>query len=748
MTEQHKGATTPLIQSKMFRLSLVGALVAVGCLLQGAALASTAAKPAYTLSSLAQQPAAPLAANAVSAPERSVQVSASVQEAPPKITLNWVADANATSYTLFRKLPTDTSWGSAITTIVSPTAASANSYADTAVSVGTAYEYKIAKLATKSGEGDYKGFGYVYSGIKVPAPGATDRGHILILVDGFIEPYIQVELAQLKLDLTGDGYQVLTATVPRAHVTEDWSKRDDVTTTKQIILDAWAIHSDTLKSLYLLGHVPVPYSGIQFRPDGQPSHSGAWPADVHYGDMTTSNWTDIGVGSSDLTGDYLPQENRSKDGKYSQTSILNPMKVQIGRVDFYQMMSTTVETEMRTNEVNATRAYLTRVHNWRMKQLGTYQTRGLVDDNCGLPAALSNPPFGENAWRNFGPLVGPANVADGDWTTVLGANNYLWAFGCGDGPTTDPARWRGATGVGTTQDLTSTNAAAAFNILCGDYFGDWNSQYGEDFLRAPLLTTRGLASFWACNPHWFVQHMGLGQPIGYSAKQVQNNANDTAGSNIYAPTDINGRGVHVALMGDPTLRMAMIAPAGNVTYTALGAGAVRVTWSASADATQGYYVYRSNFLYGPYTRLNSNPTTNLFYDDSGLQVDDEYYYMVRAVKLETSPSGSYYNEGQGAFSAAVVVDQSGVIFTPTPSPTPTNTPTPPSGGGMTGTPSTVTPTTQGPTKTPTNSNVTITPVTGTPVDTPDGTSSITPEAITRTPTPTAGPIYMPVVQNP
>ena len=423
-----------------------------------------------------------------------MQLTASVQEAPPQITLNWVVDANAQTYTIYRKLPTDTAWGSPIQTISSPSAASATSYADSAVSIGTAYEYQVVKSGNKSPDGAYSGRGYVYSGIKVPV--TDNRGHILILIDDFISPYIQVELNQLKLDLTGDGYQVLTANVPRNHVLEDWSKRDDVTTTKQIILNTYATYSPTLKSIYFLGHIPVPYSGYGFYPDGDSRHTGAWPADTYYGETVNTGWTDSGIIGKDLNGDYLPQKNNIGDGKWSQLSVPRAMQFQMGRVDFYNMISTTVQSEMQNNEASAIRNYLTRVHNWRHKLYPTTQTRGLVDDNCGLPGSLSIAPAGENAWRNLAPLVGPANVADGDWVTTLGSNNYLWAFGCGDGPNSDPARWQGASGIGNTQDITATNASATFNILCGKFFGDWNSQFGGDFLRAPLMTTRGLALSW------------------------------------------------------------------------------------------------------------------------------------------------------------------------------------------------------------------------------------------------------------
>ena len=729
MTQQHNLNSPPPIatRSKTVRLALVGTLVAVGCLLQGAALANNALKPAYTLSDAALYQPKPLAPEAITAAEKSVQVEAVVQKSPPQITLNWVVDPYAEAYTITRKSLTDTVWSAPIFTVFSPSSASAISFVDTNVVVGTGYEYQVIKFGNKPGTGTttYNAYGYVYSGIELPVN--DDRGHILILVDNFVSTAIQTELDQLKEDLVGDGYQVIVSNVPRANVLEDWSKRDGVTSTKQIILNAWNTYSPTLKSVYLLGHIPVPYSGVLFYPDGQFNHHGAWPADVYYADMSNSGWTDSGIGSTDTSAMYLPQVNNLNDGKYAQSAIPNPVRVQIGRVDFYSTISTTVQSEMLANESNYLRQYLNRVHSWRFKTF-TAQTSALVDDGCES-TYLGSVADGENAYRNFAPLVGASNVISANWTTTLNSANYLWAFGCGTGNAgNDPDRWRTISGIGNTQDLLNTNAAAAFNLLCGQYVGDWNSQYGGDFLRAPLATTRGLASMWTCRPHWFMHHMGMGLPIGYSTLRTQSNIGVNG---FHQPVETDAGKVHIALMGDPTLRMHVVQPAINVGYSVLGPGAVRITWNASPDATHGYHVYRAASKLGQYTRLTTLPVVGTTYDDSGLVVGT-YYYMVRPVKLETSPSGSYFNLGQGTFSDAVEVNSSGEVFTPTP--TPTTTATPPSGGGGgTGTPNPNTPTPGGPTPTSPGGTVGPTP-TGT-LPTPGGTSIVTPDLVTRTPAP-------------
>jgi hypothetical protein len=88
----------------------------------------------------------------------AVQVSATVQTSPARITLSWPQDQNgANSYTVYRKAKDDTSWGSGTTL-----SGSTLSYTDNNVSVGSAYEYRVVKAATL---GYYTGYGYIYEDI-------------------------------------------------------------------------------------------------------------------------------------------------------------------------------------------------------------------------------------------------------------------------------------------------------------------------------------------------------------------------------------------------------------------------------------------------------------------------------------------------------------------------------------------------------------------------------------------------------
>ena len=178
-------------------------------------------------------------------------------------------------------------------------------------------------------------------------------------------------------------------------------------------------------------------------------------------------------------------------------------------------------------------------------------------------------------------------------------------------------------------------------MLFGSWLGDWDSE--DDLQRAVLATqSYGLACAWSGRPHWFLQHMALGAPIGYSTLLTQNNR-----EGLYRNEMNNGAGqIHVALMGDPTLRMHVVAPPTGLEAKSAGAD-LELVWESAGSATDGYNVYRADKPHGPYARLNAMPvkgTSFVAKDPSPAST-----YMVRALRLETSGSGTYYNLSQGSF---------------------------------------------------------------------------------------------------
>ncbi|MBK7087052.1 MAG: hypothetical protein IPH53_21330 [Flavobacteriales bacterium] len=72
--------------------------------------------------------------------------------------------------------------------------------------------------------------------------------------------------------------------------------------------------------------------------------------------------------------------------------------------------------------------------------------------------------FAQSGWRNFGPLVGPSNVAAQDYFGTMGGQSRLWSYGCGGG------YYSSSNGVGNTANFASTPIKTVFTLLFGSYF--------------------------------------------------------------------------------------------------------------------------------------------------------------------------------------------------------------------------------------------------------------------------------------
>lgn len=539
-----------------------------------------------------------LSASGQSVSDYAVQVTAAIQTNPPSITLSWPGDTNALDFYVYRKLRDDVSWGPGVA--LPP---SATGFVDTDVVVGGAYEYSIFKDTLT-----YVAEGYVYAGLL--APMNESRGKVILLVDESHAPALTLELARLQQDLAGDGWTVLR---------HDVARNASVTDIKGTISTDYQADPAEVKAVFLLGHVPVPYSG-NLNPDGRADHKGAWPADVYYG-ITNGIWTDSSVNTT--TASDPRNWNVPGDGNFDQTELTSVVKLQVGRVDFANLPA------FPQGERELLRQYLNKDHRFRQGRLAV-QRRGLIDDNLGVAGQQA---YAVNGWRNFAPFFGTGNIVVGDWLSTPAGQSFLWAYGCGSGA------WTSAAGVANTWNLVTNDTPFVFTMLYGDYFGDWDSQ--NNLMRAQLATaTYTLACSWAGRPYWYFHHMGLGETIGFSARLTQN---WSAGS---IPGTLE---THVALMGDPTLRMHPVAPASALRAAANGSGGVDLSWGPSPDVVAGYHVYRAPTAAGPFTRLTADLLAGNSYTDATGGTD---VYMVRAVKLEQTPSGSYYNPSQGIFQSA------------------------------------------------------------------------------------------------
>jgi hypothetical protein len=541
---------------------------------------------------------------AQSAADYALQITATVQQAPAQVKLQWKKPSTHPTYKIYRKTMAGTSWGTAIATLT----ATDSTYTDAGVVADSAYEYQII------GTGSITSTGYIYAGVNVVP--IHHRGTLLLLVDSVFIDSCKNELFSLMKDISGDGWAIKRHNIART--TGDVAVHN-------IIANDYMNNSD-VAAVLIIGHLAVPYSG-DLNPDGHPQHLGAWSADVYYANMF-GPWTDNVV--SDTSGSYTANRNIPGDGKWDQTVIPSASQLQVGRIDFFNMPA------FGKTEIQLMKSYLARDHQYKMDSLLMVH-RALIYDNFG---AFSGEAFAANGWRNFPPMVGSNNISALPFIASLNDSSYQWAYGCGGGSFTS------ASGIGTTTNFTTNNVNAIFTMLFGSFFGDWNVQ--NNFMRAPLCAAvPALTSCWAGRPNWFVHHMALGWHIGYSTLLTQNN------SFLYGPASYGENYVHVALMGDLTLRTDYIKPPKNVVINAPATGSAVINWQPSPDAgVSGYYVYRSDTLFGTYKLLNTNPVAATLTDsfgNSGLK-----YYMVRAAKLTQTPSGSYYNLGIGIIDSANV----------------------------------------------------------------------------------------------
>jgi fibronectin type 3 domain-containing protein len=548
----------------------------------------------------------------------AVQVTANVRKSPPQIQLVWPRGRWDTSYMVSRKLPGDRQW--------SPLAqlpAGTTSYADNNVVVGRGYEYQIRKSTTRG----FTGYGYLYAGIELPM--VENRGKLILLVQSTYAQPLNAELSRLTQDLVGDGWQVVQVAVrPDIHVAE----------VKSVINGIYDSDPGQVKALFIFGHVPVAYSGNIFPDDHV--HQGAWPADGYYGDMTGKwKWTDFVVNLRQRN--YAANRNYPGDRKFDLSYPPN-VDLQVGRVDFWNLPAFQGQ-----DELSLYRRYLDKNHRFRHGQIPV-QRRALIADF--LPKGFvpthtdgDGDPVGNSGWRNFSAFFGPGNIRElgvNEYMTVATQESWLWSHGA-----SVSRQFHMTDGIASAAELASRNLNVIFTSFVGGFYGDWNTQ--DNLLRAAIASGNTLASIYAGLPHWYLQHMALGETIGFGTRLTQMNRR----GGLYPPFNDGAGQVHIALMGDPSLRLHPVIPPSNLTANSTRDG-VQLTWTASRDRQiHGYHVYRASSGQGPFQRISgSNPIQTTSFQDGARAGSTTY--MVRAVKLEESPSGTYFNGSQGIFVTA------------------------------------------------------------------------------------------------
>ena len=138
----------------------------------------------------------------------TIPLEATVQVSPAQIRIKNYA---AGTFTIYRKAPNVTAWGAPVATGI--TLGIEGVWTDSAVVVGTLYEYRFVNTAGTTANGIYP-TGYILTGINVDQTLA--KGRMVIVVASDILSGLPAEYAQYKADLIADGWTVHEVPCARA----------------------------------------------------------------------------------------------------------------------------------------------------------------------------------------------------------------------------------------------------------------------------------------------------------------------------------------------------------------------------------------------------------------------------------------------------------------------------------------------------------------------------------------------------
>lgn len=555
-----------------------------------------------------------------------LHVVARVVREPPGIQLEWKRNP-VQRLNIRRRLLTESA----------PTLMATNvggvTWLDTQVTPGERYEYAVFDPGSRD---------FTSGSITASLDGAPIeyRGKALVLVDETVEDKLSQALRDFERDLVGDGWSVARKSVPR-HNDNRWSaNRPAIEKIRGIIRQEYQDSDGDLRTVILVGHVAVPYTGFGAE-DGHTAkgqnHFGAWPTDLYYAD-TDGRWTDIDRYPLPYETAFPETMNTPDDGKFDQSQVPRNsagvpfIEVSVGRVDFARLDGYLGE---RISETSLLKRYFEKNHRYRHGDLA-FPPRAIAqgfshpNENRIL---YNNAIF--NSSRNFG--QGPDALVLGDFYRAKRA--ALWGFQAGFGHVS--VMNNNQSNPWSTESVTRPGQAPAiaFYMLSGSWFGDWN--LAGNLLRGVLVpASSGLASCWMRGYLVKFDTMAVGGTLGDAFKATANDPNQAA--------TVFGAPRTLSLLGDPTLRAAVTPPPTAASASKHPSGVV-VSWQRADGQPLGYFVYDSPFALGPFTnRLTMQPVHETQFLDSN-SIATRRYHAVRSVQRMTTGAGAYTNLSQAAF---------------------------------------------------------------------------------------------------
>ncbi len=636
--------------------------------------------------------------------ERGINAWASVSTSGPTVTLHWPARNSGVTYSIYRKSPGANTWGGLLATVDAGTATtwshSGTTLTNAPVTPGTVYEYQIVASGQDATGAALPLGEECYVSVSVERPPQHSRGLVALFYEAALGNSIPLDLATLRNDLVGDGWRVFPYAVPVDPVSGAKILPAEMKAiTKAIYASGQIGNTSILNTLYLLGNLPIAYSGVDDPPDGHPKFDASanpdcvgarlpWPAETYFADLD-GNWTDQLTIQTKIwtnsTGKPIDQCNPSPgdvlvtynwnvpgDGYFDQHYMPTKAELGVGRVTMtglpqYGGFKGYTETQLLSR-------YLAKAHNFKWGRL--VGMGGVVTDMLAPPETFLEPTSG---WQNLSAMLGAGNVK-----AVQSSSGNAWAKSLSAG---QPVLWASGYGFdvsGTCQGVVSPADFASsspprviFSTIFGSFFGNWD---GDPMMRSALAAANyGLSCSWSGRPFHHYHWMAIGETLGYCIRMSANLGSDlisldpgsTDGQYFSLPSETNiGKGVTgawMALMGDPTLRLNAAKPPGTVESLDVNGAMV---WRPSPEHSfnpnfLGYYVYSAPTVDGPFTCLNpGSPITSSFksrgsvpqlVSSSGVNlslIPENRIFMVRSAVRETWGGGTYHNLSQGVVRVA------------------------------------------------------------------------------------------------
>jgi len=434
-----------------------------------------------------------------------------------------------------------------------------------------------------------------------------------------------------------------------------------------------------VKDLVIVGKVPACRTGSTLigDPDGHEVNDGATGADGFYANMT-GTWTDTGSNIAyypnygiTLANPETGELNTPNDGKYDQYYMSDSggeADIGFGRIDLSDGIA---------GQYEALKAYFDKLHRFKTCSPDFLPGRRIIFrggdfenvDGTGWEMAYSvNPHNGAGSPSAANPANDIDAIASSDLPTEISASFDADADYSGQhGPYLFYFKGNGGPGIG-------VGGKAVFWTGCQSHWGWWYSSTTSSSENAEALrlgeNSFGLSWTWDIfGTRYFYHRMNLGMDAGDMMRVSVNNVDSTNGTYAFVtdPTTTDGGYISPCTgalfmnhIGDPTLRFFMVAPPSNLSV--IPGSQAALSWTASTDsAVIGYHIYRAPLTSGaisaPYTRLTSSPVTTTTYTDTdptAASGTGQWSYMVKAIKLETTGSGTFYNASLGAMQS---VDQ-------------------------------------------------------------------------------------------